>query len=92
MIDKEERKLIKVFREMKRCGAKRIVLSDMDRDISNERREIWRLEDRIKELEKINEEHQKLVGKLIEENKQLKEIIEGKSIQEMGTSNLYKED
>ncbi len=60
----------------------------------------------IKELEadnkrqkEINEEHQKENGKLQEKltrckikNDVLTEIIEGKAIREMGTSDLYKED
>ena len=99
---------------------------------------IEKQENRIKELEEINEEHQKLNGdlqkkvtqleiennnllkiqetkgvyvtrevapyikklneleiktdNLICENKKLQEIIDGKVIQELGTSDLYKED
>lgn len=53
---------------------------------------ILELELELENQKEINEEHQKLNGELIEENKKLKEIIEGKSIQEMGTSDLYKED
>lgn len=83
----------------------------------------WKLDlakERIKELEEINEEHQKLNGELQEkytklENhyncrlkdiemlnahieklnariKELEETLKGKSIQEMGMSDLYKED
>lgn len=60
---------------------------------------IDKLADRIKELEEINEEHQKENGKLQEKltrckikNDVLTEIIEGKAIREMGTSDLYKEE
>ena len=56
-------------------------------------------ENRTSELEEINEEHQKLNGKLQDKitrleikNEVLIEIIEGKTIRELGTSNLYKEE
>lgn len=54
---------------------------------------------RIKELEEINEEHQKLNGELQDKlirleikNKVITEVIEGKTVRELGTSDLYKED
>lgn len=57
---------------------------------------VSKLQNRIIELEEINEEHQKLNGelqkkltKLKKENKRLNEIIEGKTIQGLGMSNLY---
>jgi len=60
---------------------------------------IAKLQNRIKELEEINAEHQKLNGELQEkltkvenENKRLQGIIDGKVIQELGTSDLYEED
>lgn len=61
--------------------------------------ELGHLQNRIKELEEINEEHQKENGKLQEKltrckikNEVLIEIIEGKTIRELGTSDLYKEE
>ena len=60
---------------------------------------ILELLDETDRLEQINKEHQELNGELQEkltelekENKRLQEIIDGKAVQEMGTSNLYKED
>lgn len=50
------------------------------------------LQNRIKELEEINKEHQKLNGELQEKLTRAEEIIEGKAIQELGMSDLYKED
>ena len=52
---------------------------------------ILELLEEVARLEEINEEHQKLNGELREENKKLREILEGKSIQEMGVSKLYEE-
>lgn len=49
-------------------------------------------ENRIKELEEINKEHQKLNGELQKRITELENILKGKSIQEMGTSKLYEED
>ena len=43
---------------------------------------IYELNNRIKELEEINEEHRK-------ENGKLREQLLGKSIREMGVSDLY---
>lgn len=51
MINKEERKLIKTFREMKKCGVKRIALIDIDTYNINDTYTRWRLEDRIRGLE-----------------------------------------
>ena len=45
-----------------------------------------------KEHQKLNGELQKKLTKVENENKRLQEIIDGKAVQEMGTSNLYKED
>jgi len=45
-----------------------------------------------KEHQKINGELQEKLTKLEKENKRLNEIIEGKSIQELGMSDIYKED
>lgn len=81
---------------------------------------IAKLQNRIKELEEIDTEHQKLNGELQEkysklenhyncrlkdiemlnahieklnrQNEELQEIIDGKVIQELGTSDMYKED
>lgn len=44
------------------------------------------------DLEEINEEHQKINGNLQKRITELENILKGKSIHEMGTSNLYKED
>ena len=49
-------------------------------------------EARIKELEEINEEHQKLNGELQKKLTYYEDICKGKSIQELGVSDLYKED
>lgn len=46
----------------------------------------------INGLEEINAEHQKLNGELREKIKELEEINKGKTIQELGMSDLYKED
>ena len=63
MINKEERQLLKVFRKMKKYGAENLAL--VDRDIFDiDAVEKFKLEDRIKELEEINKEHQKLNGEL----------------------------
>ena len=45
-----------------------------------------------KEHKKINGELQEKLTELEQENKRLTEIIEGKSIQELGMSDIYKED
>lgn len=61
--------------------------------------DLTNLQNRIKELEEINKEEQKINGNLQveltkekEKNKKLQEELTGKAIHEMGTSNLYKED
>lgn len=46
----------------------------------------------IDRLEEINKEHQKINGELQEKLTRAEEIIKGKCIQELGTSDLYKED
>ena len=98
MINKEERRILQIFREQKKYG-KNLAIVDVDTYRMNETMERWRLEDTIKilkeqinELEEINEKHQKLNGELREKIRNLEEIIDGKSIQELGTSNIYKED
>lgn len=53
---------------------------------------ILELEEENKKQTKLNEEHQKLNGELQEKLTKAEEIIEGKAIQEMGMSDLYKED
>lgn len=61
--------------------------------------ENYKLNNRIKELEEIEKEHQKENGnlrqkikRLEKKNEELKADLAGKTIQEMGMSNLYKED
>lgn len=92
MINKEERQLLKAFRKMKKYGAKNLALVDIDTYRINETRQLWQLEDRIKELEEINKEHQKLNGELQKKLTYYEDICKGKSIQELGMSDLYKED
>ena len=90
MINKEERRILQIFREQKQYS-KNLGIVDLD---------IYKtLENRIKDLEEIEKEHQKLNGELQEKLtkaekriKELEEIIDGKVVQEMGISNLYKED
>ena len=53
---------------------------------------ISELEEDNKNQKEINKEHQKINGNLQKRITELEEICKGKSIQEMGTSNLYKED
>lgn len=53
---------------------------------------ILELLDETDRLEQINKEHQKLNGELQEKLTRAEEIIEGKTIQELGMSDLYKED
>lgn len=60
--------------------------------------DLTNLQNRIKELEEIEKEHQKLNGELQKritelekENKTLKAINRGKSIRELGVSDLYGE-
>lgn len=60
---------------------------------------ISELEEDNKRQKEINKEHQKLNGELQEKltrykikNEVLTEIIEGKTIRELGTSDLYKEE
>lgn len=98
MINKEKRRILQIFREQKKYG-KNLAIVDVDTYRMNETMERWRLEDTIKilkeqinELEEINEEEHKINAELTEKINKLEEIIEGKSIQELGTSNLYKED
>lgn len=55
-------------------------------------KKIDKLEDRIKELEEINKEEQKLNGELQKKLTYYENICKGKSIQELGMSDLYKED
>ena len=83
MINKEERRILQIFREQKQYS-KNLGIVDLD---------IYKtLENRIKELEEINAEHQKLNGELREKIKELEDINKGKTIQELGVSNLYGED
>jgi len=53
---------------------------------------ISELEADNKRQEEINKEHQKINGNLQKRITELENILKGKSIHEMGTSNLYKED
>ena len=66
MINKEERQLLKVFRKLKECGAKTLELIDIDIYRTSEAMTRWNLENRIKELEEIEKEHQRLIGELEE--------------------------
>ena len=61
--------------------------------------DLTNLQNRIKELEEINKEHQKINGnlqkeltELEKENKKLKAINKGKAIRELGVSDLYEEN
>jgi len=47
---------------------------------------------RVKELEEIEKEHQKINGELQKKVTYYEELCKGKSIQKLGTSDLYKED
>lgn len=53
---------------------------------------ILELLDETDRLEQINKEHQKLNGELQKKVTYYEEICKGKSIQELGMSDLYKED
>ena len=77
---------------------------EIDRKLRNSRlkliaKGILEIIEENERLEEINKEHQKLNGELQEkltkvenENKRLQGIIDGKVIQELGTSDLYEED
>ena len=79
-------------------------LEKIEKDIRNEKLrkfandilEVLNENERLKEIEKehkkINGELQEKLTELEQENKRLTEIIEGKSIQELGMSDIYKED
>lgn len=47
---------------------------------------------RYEELEKIEKEHQNQIANLIKENNKIRDDLIGKSIQELGTSDLYMKD
>ena len=47
---------------------------------------------RYEELENIEKEHQNQIANLIKENNKIREDLIGKSIQELGTSELYMKD
>lgn len=53
---------------------------------------ITNLQNRIKELEKINKEHQKINGNLQKRITDLENILKGKSIQELGISEIYNDN
>ena len=59
MINKEEKEIIKTYRKMKKYGAENLAL--VDRDIFDiEAVERFKLEDRIKEIEKERDYYKKL--------------------------------
>ena len=67
-------------------------IEDLEYQLNLKQIEIYKLSTELKELEEIEKEHQKINGNLQKRITELEGICKGKSIQEMGTSNLYKED
>lgn len=65
---------------------------DNSKTISCIDKENYKLNNRIKELEEINTEHQKLNGELQKKVSYYENLLKGKTIQELGLSDLYKED
>lgn len=94
MINKEEIEAIKKLKKYALCnfdengeietyanGYKWILLNLIDKQ-----------ENRIKELEEIEKDHQEINGNLQKRIDELENILKGKSIQELGISELYNDN
>lgn len=89
MINKEEREKAKEFLKQEIINSYSEKKAEM---LDTIRKYISELEEENKRLEEINKEHQKLNGELQKKLTRAEEIIKGKCIQELGLSDLYKED
>lgn len=86
MINKEEIELLNKKLDLLDEEAFYYVWNDKERDA------VRKLIKENKRLEEVEKEHQKLIGELEVKLTEYEDMFNGKVIQEMGTSNLYKED
>ena len=86
MINKEELEVLNKKLDLLDEEAFYYVWNDKERDI------VRKLIEENKRLTELEEEHQKLNGELQKKLTYYENICKGKSIQELGMSDLYKED
>lgn len=84
---------LKLFNTIMKIIDERDKLKEEVKDAKEYADEVWRKQEEMREqlenLKEIEEEHRKTNGKLRKELAYYKDILIGKSIQEMGISSLY---